>query len=90
MQERVTQAIAMIDGELDILSTFEEDLSEAYDNERDNQVDRLEDDIMKHGAEALRRVKHILETGEYPEGTYPGSGHAFADEMRAYREKRGE
>ena len=90
MQERVTQAIAMIVEELDVLASFEEARHEAYDNERDDQVDRVEDEMLKHGPEVLRRVKHLLETGEYPKGTFPGSGHGFADGMRTSREQQGE
>ena len=90
MQERATQAIAMIVEELDVLASFEEVRHEAYDNERDDQVDWAEGEMLKHGPEALRRVKHLLETGEYPEGTLPGSGHAFADGMRASREEQSE
>ena len=91
MQERATQAIAMIVEQLDILASFEEARREAYDNEMDDQVDWAEGELLKHGPEALRRVKHLLETGEYPEGTFPGSVHdGFADGTRASREQQGE
>ena len=90
MQERATQAIAMIVKQLDVLASFEETRREAYDNEMDGQVDWAEGEILKHGPEALRRVKHLLETGEYPEGTFPGSVHGLADGTRASREQQSE
>ena len=83
MQERVTQAIAMIVEQLDVLAGFEEVRREAYDNEVDDQVDWAEGEMLKHGLDALRRVKHLLETGEYPEGTFPESVHELVDGTRA-------
>ena len=90
MQERATQAIAMIVEQLDVLASFEKVRREAYDNKMDDQVDWAEGEMLKHGPEALRRVKHLLETGEYPEGTFPGSVHDLANGTRASREQQGE
>ena len=75
----------MIVEHLDVLASFEEVRREAYDNEMDDQVDWAEGEILKHGPEALMRVKHLLETGEYPEGTVRGSVHDLSDGTRASR-----
>ena len=90
MEERVTQAIAMIVEQLNVLAGFEEVRREAYDNEMDDQVDWAEGEMLKHGPDALRRVKHLLQTGEYPEGAFPESVHDLADGTRASREQQGE